>query len=48
MSFAPPSSWVQHNFGDSYSGYSIQVIPKNTNEISHTDYFLDYKKKITK
>jgi len=44
MSFAPPSSWVQHNFGDSYSGYSIQVIPKNTNEISHTDYFIDYKK----
>ena len=45
MSFAPPSSWVQHNFGDCYSGYSIQVIPKYTNEISHTDYFLDYKKK---
>lgn len=45
MSFAPPSSWVQHNFGDCYSGYSIQVIPKETNEISHTDYFLDYKKK---
>jgi hypothetical protein len=44
MSFAPPSNWVQHNFGDSYSGYSIQVIPKNSNEISHTDYFLDYKK----
>lgn len=45
MSFAPPSSWVQHNFGDCYSGYSIQVIPKYSNEISHTDYFLDYKKK---
>jgi len=44
MSFAPPSSWVQHNFGDCYSGYSIQVIPKDSNEISHTDYFLDYKK----
>lgn len=44
MSFAPPSSWVQHNFGDCYSGYSIQVVPKNNNEISHTDYFLDYKK----
>jgi hypothetical protein len=44
MSFAPPSSWVQHNFGDCYSGYSIQVIPKFENEISHTDYFLDYKK----
>jgi hypothetical protein len=46
MSFAPPSSWVQHNFGNSYSGYSIQIIPKHTNEISHTDYFLDYTKKI--
>ena len=44
MSLAPPSSWVQHNFGDCYSGYSIQVVPKYTNEISHTDYFLDYKK----
>lgn len=45
MSFAPPSSWVQHNFGTSYSGYSIQVIPKDNNEISHTDYFIDYVKK---
>lgn len=45
MSFAPPSSWVQHNFGNSYSGYSIQVVPKDNNEISHTDYFLDYTKK---
>jgi len=45
MSFAPPSSWIQHNFGDTYSGYSIQIVPKNNNEISHTDYFLDYKKK---
>lgn len=36
--------WVQHNFGDCYSGYSIQVIPKYENEISHTDYFFDYKK----
>jgi len=44
MSFAPPSSWIQHNFGDSYSGYSIQVIPKYTNEIAHCDYFLEYSK----
>jgi hypothetical protein len=44
MSFAPPSAWIQHNFGDSYSGYSIQVIPKYGEEISHTDYFLNYKK----
>jgi len=45
MSFAPPSSWIQHNFGDSYSGYSIQVIPKFSNEISHTDYFIEYDKR---
>jgi hypothetical protein len=44
MSFAPPSCWQQHNFGDSYSGFSIQVVPKYSNEISHCDYFLDYKK----
>lgn len=41
MSFAPPSAYVQHNFGDSYSGYSIQVIPKFSNEISHCDYYFD-------
>jgi hypothetical protein len=41
MSFAPPSAYVQNNFGDSYSGYSIQVIPKYSSEISHTDYFFD-------
>lgn len=45
MSFAPPSAWIQHNFGDAYSGFSIQVVPKYSNEISHTDYFLNYKKK---
>lgn len=43
MSFAPPSNWVQHNFGDGYSGYSIQVIESNTREIKHIDYFLDYE-----
>lgn len=41
MSFAPPSVWQQHNFGDAYSGYSIQVIPFNSNEVSHTDYFFE-------
>lgn len=46
MSFAPPSAWQQHNFGDAYAGYSIQVIPKWSNEISHTDYFIDYKKQV--
>jgi hypothetical protein len=42
MSFAPPSNWVQHNFGDTYSGFSIQVIDKNSPNIQHTDYFLNY------
>lgn len=45
MSFAPPSAWQQTNFGDGYSGYSIQVIPKFSNEISHTNYYLDYEKR---
>lgn len=46
MSFAPPSAWVQHNFGDCYSGYSIETIPKFSGEISHTDYYFDLTKKI--
>ena len=46
MSFAPPSNWVQHNFGDCYSGYSLQVIPKHSNNIEHMDVFFDMKKKI--
>lgn len=46
MSFAPPSAWSQNNFGDSYSGYSIQVIPKHENEISHTDYFFEFVKSV--
>jgi DNA-binding Lrp family transcriptional regulator len=46
MSFAPPSAWQQNNFGDSYSGYSIQVIPKHENEVSHTDYFFEFVKSV--
>ena len=46
MSFAPPSAWVQHNFGLAYSGYSIQIVPKDNNEVQHTDYFLDYTKRV--
>ncbi len=46
MSFAPPSAWVAHNFGDCYSGYSVQTIPKFNGEISHTDYYFDLKKKL--
>jgi hypothetical protein len=44
MSFAPPSNWVQHNFGDSYSGFSVQIVNKHSNDVCHTDYFLDYSK----
>ena len=43
MSFAPPSNWVQHNFGDTYSGFSMQVIDKDTPNIQHTDIFLNYE-----
>lgn len=45
MSFAPPSAWVQHNFGDGYCGFSIQIVPKYGGEISHTDYYFDLTKK---
>ena len=44
MSFAPPSPWVQANFGVSYCGFSIQVIPKKSNQIQHSDIFFDLKK----
>lgn len=43
MSFAPPTNWQQHNYGDTYTGYSIQVIPFNSSEISHSDYFFELK-----
>jgi hypothetical protein len=44
MSFAPPSQWVQANYGVSYCGFSTQIIPKHTNDIQHTDIFFDMKK----
>lgn len=44
MSFAPPSGWVQNNFGDTYSGYAIQTIPKHTGDVSHADYIFEFKK----
>lgn len=44
MSFAPPSKWVQQNFGDTYYGYSTQVIPKHNNEIIHTNYLFEFNK----
>lgn len=45
MSFAPPSAWVQGNFGDGYSGFSIQIVPKFNGEIQHTDFYFDLQKK---
>lgn len=44
MSFAPPSQWVQSNFGVSYCGFSIQVVPRDNNQIEHTDVFFDLKR----
>ena len=44
MTFAPPSAWVQHNFGDTYSGYSVQIVPKYSNRIKHSDIFFEMKK----
>lgn len=41
--FAPPSSWVQHNFVNGVSGYSTQVIPLYNNEVSNSDYFFDFE-----
>lgn len=46
MSFAPPSAYGQHNYGDGYGGFSIQVVPKFSSEISHTDYFFEFKKAV--
>jgi hypothetical protein len=40
MSFAPPSSYVQNNHGDGYSGFSLQIIHKH-GHVSHSDYFFD-------
>lgn len=46
MSFAPPSSYSQYNYGDGYGGFSVQVVPKFSNEISHTDYFFEFPKTV--
>ena len=44
MSFAPPSAWVSHNFGETYSGYSVQIVPKYSNRIKHSDIFFEMKR----
>lgn len=42
MSFAPPSNWVQHNIGDSYSGFTLRVVPKTINRISTAHHPIYY------
>jgi hypothetical protein len=46
MSLAPPSNWLQHNYGDSYWGYTMQIIDTNSREIINVDYIMDYEKHI--
>ena len=41
MSFAPPSLWVQRNFGISYSGYTIQEIPRDSGKIKTIDIYFE-------
>ena len=48
MSFSAPSNWQQHNFGDSYSGYSMQIVPKYGANIKHMDIYFDMKKQFSK
>lgn len=43
MSLAPPSNWVQHNCGDAYWGYTMQIIDPNGREIINIDYVIDYE-----
>lgn len=45
MSFAPPSAYVQNNHGDSYSGYSIQIVEK-FGAITHKDVFFEMKPEV--
>lgn len=45
-SFAPWSNWVGHNFGDSYSEYTVQVVEPNSLKGSwYHPYPLEYKVK---
>lgn len=43
-SFAPPSGWVQGNFGNSKSSYNLQIVEKYGNVKDET-IFIDYKTK---
>lgn len=46
MSFAPPSEHVRHNYGDCYSGFAIQRIPKHSSGIGHKEVLFNMKKEI--
>lgn len=41
MSFAPPSLWVQKNFGISYSGYTVQEISRDSARVTETDIYFE-------
>jgi hypothetical protein len=45
-SFAPPSDYIQTNFPDGYSGFSLRVVPKNSNDIGKYDIELNYKPRL--
>jgi hypothetical protein len=45
MSFAPASAWQQENFGTSYWGFSVEVIPKWSNDIDRKNIVFDFEKK---
>ena len=43
-SFAPPSAWIQTNYGISKSSYAIQVLEKKSSDIYHKNCYLNYKR----
>lgn len=43
MSLAPPSNWSQHNFGDGYFGFSLQIIEKDKKMPTTKHTFIDYE-----
>lgn len=45
-SLAVPSGWVQANFWDSQSSYSLLVVDKEWKDIERSDKFIEYKKKL--
>lgn len=45
-SFAAPSWWVQANFWDSYSSYSLLVVDKNKKWVNRYDRFVEYEKEL--